>query len=77
MKKPRHCHAWALLLVEQGFGAVESAAFAASLTDCEVESEVRPSFPGYCFRESDPPVRMAADGTLNRSWNCFRSRYPS
>jgi tripeptide aminopeptidase len=40
---------------------VESAAFAASLADCEVESEVRPSFPGYRFRESDPPVRMAAE----------------
>ena len=39
---------------------VESAAFAASLTDCEVESEVRPSFPGYRFRESDEPVRLAA-----------------
>jgi tripeptide aminopeptidase len=38
----------------------ESAAFAASLADCEVESEVRPSFPGYRFRESDAPVRMAA-----------------
>jgi tripeptide aminopeptidase len=39
---------------------VESAAFAASLADCEVESEVRPSFPGYRFRESDEPVRFAA-----------------
>jgi tripeptide aminopeptidase len=39
---------------------VESAAFAASLADCEVESEVRPSFPGYRFRVSDEPVRLAA-----------------
>ena len=39
---------------------LESAAFAASLADCEVESEVRPSFPGYRFRESDAPVRLAA-----------------
>jgi tripeptide aminopeptidase len=39
---------------------LESAAFAASLVDCEVESEVRPSFPGYRFRESDAPVRLAA-----------------
>jgi tripeptide aminopeptidase len=39
---------------------VESAAFAASLADCEVESEVRPSFPGYRFRESEEPVRLAA-----------------
>jgi tripeptide aminopeptidase len=39
---------------------VESAAFAASLADCAVESEVRPSFPGYRFREGDPAVRLAA-----------------
>jgi tripeptide aminopeptidase len=39
---------------------LESAAFAASLADCEVESEVRPSFPGYRFRASDPAVRLAA-----------------
>jgi len=39
---------------------LESAAFAASLSDCEVESEVRPSFPGYSFRESDEPVRLAS-----------------
>ncbi|MGH3128313.1 MAG: M20/M25/M40 family metallo-hydrolase [Gaiellaceae bacterium] len=39
---------------------LESAGFAASLVDCEVESEVRPSFPGYRFRESDEPVRLAA-----------------
>jgi len=39
---------------------LESAAFAASLTDCEVESEVRPSFPGYRFRQTDEAVRLAA-----------------
>jgi len=40
---------------------LETAAYAASLADCEVESEVRPSFPGYRFRESDPVVRLAAE----------------
>ena len=40
---------------------LETAAYAASLADCAVESEVRPSFPGYRFRESDPIVRLAAD----------------
>jgi tripeptide aminopeptidase len=39
---------------------LETAAFAASLSECEVESEVRPSFPGYRFRESDPAVTLAA-----------------
>jgi tripeptide aminopeptidase len=40
---------------------IESAAFAASLADCAVESEVRPSFAGYRFREGDAPVRLAAE----------------
>jgi tripeptide aminopeptidase len=40
---------------------LETAAFAASLSECELESEVRPSFPGYRFRESDLPVRLAAE----------------
>ena len=39
---------------------LETAAFAASLAECEVESEVRPSFPGYRFRRDDEPVRLAA-----------------
>jgi tripeptide aminopeptidase len=41
---------------------LETAAFAASLSDCELESDVRPSFPGYRFRESDDVVRLAAQG---------------
>jgi tripeptide aminopeptidase len=40
---------------------LESAAFAASLTDCELDSEVKVSFPGYRFRESDPIVVLAAE----------------
>jgi tripeptide aminopeptidase len=40
---------------------LETVAFAASLAECEVETKVRPSFPGYLFRESDPPVRLAAE----------------
>ena len=39
---------------------LETAAFAASLGECEVETEVRPSFPGYRFRETDEPVVLAA-----------------
>jgi tripeptide aminopeptidase len=41
---------------------LETAAFAASLADCELESDVRPSFPGYRFRETDGVVRLAAEG---------------
>jgi tripeptide aminopeptidase len=40
---------------------LETAAFAASLSECELESDVRPSFPGYRFRESDPVVVLAAE----------------
>jgi tripeptide aminopeptidase len=39
---------------------LETAAYAASLGECEVESEVRPSFPGYRFRETDEQVVLAA-----------------
>lgn len=39
---------------------LETAAFAASLAECELESEVRPSFAGYRFREGDAPVQLAA-----------------
>jgi tripeptide aminopeptidase len=39
---------------------LETAAFAASLSECEVETEVRPSFPGYRFTEGDPAVALAA-----------------
>jgi tripeptide aminopeptidase len=39
---------------------LETAAFAASMSECELESDVRPSFPGYRFREADEPVRLAA-----------------
>jgi tripeptide aminopeptidase len=51
---------------------LESAAFAASLAECEVESEVRPSFPGYRFRGSEAPVRLAA-AALERAG--FTPRY--
>jgi tripeptide aminopeptidase len=51
---------------------LETAAYAASLAECEVESEVRPSFPGYRFRESDPIVQLAA-GALSSSG--FRPTY--
>ncbi|MBA2740395.1 MAG: M20/M25/M40 family metallo-hydrolase [Actinobacteria bacterium] len=39
---------------------LETAAFAASLGECELESEVKPSFPGYRLRESDAAVQLAA-----------------
>jgi tripeptide aminopeptidase len=39
---------------------LETAAFAATLGECELETDVRPSFPGYRFKESDEVVRLAA-----------------
>jgi tripeptide aminopeptidase len=40
---------------------LETAAFAASLAECGLETEVRTSFPGYRFRKSELPVRLAAE----------------
>jgi tripeptide aminopeptidase len=39
---------------------LETAAFAASLSECELESDVKPGFPGYRFRQSDPVVVLAS-----------------
>jgi tripeptide aminopeptidase len=47
---------------------LESAAFAASLTDCEVDSDVKVSFPGYRFRESDPIVALASEALSNAAF---------
>lgn len=52
-----HDEAKAVELVRE---MLETAAYAASLGECEVESEVRPSFPGYRYRETDEPVVLAA-----------------
>ena len=41
---------------------LETAAFAASLSDCELESDVRVGFPGYRLRDSEPAVALAATG---------------
>jgi tripeptide aminopeptidase len=40
---------------------LETAAFAASLSDCELDSDVDIGFPGYRFREGDHVVALAAD----------------
>jgi tripeptide aminopeptidase len=45
---------------------LESATFAASLEDCQVETEVRKSYSGYRFKRDDPAVRIAASA-LERS----------
>jgi tripeptide aminopeptidase len=39
---------------------LETAAFAASLGECELETQVRPGFVGYRFKEGDPAVQLAA-----------------
>ena len=39
---------------------METVAFAATVTECDVETEVHKSFRGYRFRNDDPPVRLAA-----------------
>src|SRR5204862_1820268 len=38
---------------------LDACAFAASLTGCEVETQVERGFRGYRFRKEDEPVRLA------------------
>jgi tripeptide aminopeptidase len=45
---------------------LDACSFAASLTGCEVETEVARGFRGYRFRRDDEPVRLAA-AALERS----------
>jgi tripeptide aminopeptidase len=45
---------------------LETFTFAASLSDCDVETQVEEHFSGYRFRQSDEPVRIAAEA-LTRS----------
>ena len=40
---------------------LETAAFAASLGECELETEVKRSFPGYRFRRTEPAVQLGAE----------------
>jgi tripeptide aminopeptidase len=39
---------------------METVAFAATVTECEVETEVHKSYIGYRFKRDDLPVRLAA-----------------
>ena len=45
---------------------LDACSFAASLTGCDVETEVEHRFRGYRFRRDDQPVRLAVAG-LERS----------
>ena len=40
---------------------LETFTFAASLAECDVETQVEEHFSGYRFRQSDEPVRIAAE----------------
>ena len=40
---------------------LDAAAFAASLSDCTLETRVEPKYRGYRFRDDDPAVRLAVD----------------
>ena len=49
-------------LVELIQEMLDAIAFAASVSDCTVETEVHDNYRGYCFREDDRAIRVAADG---------------
>ena len=40
---------------------VDAAAFAASLSDCTLETRIEPKYRGYRFRDDDMPIRLAVD----------------
>ena len=40
---------------------VDASAFAASLSDCTLETRIEPKYRGYRFRDDDVPVRLAVD----------------
>ena len=40
---------------------LDAAAFAASLSDCTLETRIEPKYRGYRFRDDDIAIRMAAD----------------
>jgi tripeptide aminopeptidase len=45
---------------------VDAAAFAASVTECTLETRIEPKYRGYRFRDDDLPVRLAVEA-LGRS----------
>lgn len=40
---------------------VDAAAFAASVSECTLETRIEPKYRGYRFRDDDLPVRLAVD----------------
>ena len=40
---------------------VDAAAFAASVTECSLETRIEPKYRGYRFRDDDLPVRLAVE----------------
>jgi tripeptide aminopeptidase len=53
-----HDHGHVTDVVQQ---LVDAAAFAASLSDCTLETRIEPKYSGYRFRDDDLPVRLAVD----------------
>jgi tripeptide aminopeptidase len=51
---------------------LDAFSFAATATDCEVETTVRKSYRGYRFRRDDTAVRIAAEALRSRG---FEPRY--
>jgi tripeptide aminopeptidase len=40
---------------------VDAAAFAASLSECTLETRIDPKYQGYRFRDDDPAISLAVD----------------
>ncbi len=53
-----HDHEHLTVVVQQ---ILDAAAFAASTSDCELETHAAPKYQGYRFRDDELPVSLAAD----------------
>ena len=53
-----HDHARVTEVVQQ---LLDAAAFAASISDCTLETAIEPKYAGYRFRDDDLAVRLAVD----------------
>ena len=48
---------------------VDAAAFAASVSDCTLETRIEPKYRGYRFRDDEMPIRLAVDALARAGYS--------
>ena len=48
---------------------VDAAAFAASVSDCPLETRIEPKYRGYRFRDDEMPIRLAVDALARAGYS--------